>query len=150
MAPVSSGCRCTDGQVSFFQSLPAPETCWRIADGTSAPLDMLVRGGLYVRAGPLDAVGKVLDSATGAENLTVAVDAGFSEGSFDGVVGNRDTGIEFPELYRLSPQAIQASHGSTRGWTVLPNITATSTIHSSATETRPVSITLLPAVCIRP
>ena len=150
-AEVSSRCACANGSVAFFLNAPTHGTCWHIADGVDAPINMLVRGGLYIRSGAADSAGTVLDESTSASNFSVVTHATMlPEDGFAGVIGTHNTSVETPEFFRLSAQTIKASHGSVRGWEVQPHVQATSDIESSGTETRPVSIVLIPAMCIHP
>ena len=107
---------------------------------------MLTHGGLYIRAGNLGAIGTVLESATSADNLTVETYT--DPATFSGLIGAHDTGVELPRHFRLSAAAVEASHGALQGWAIKPNAMSNATVRSVASETRPVSIVLLPAVCI--
>ena len=143
-------CTCEDGMVVFSMQRPKDDSCWIVANGTDGGPDMMQLGGLYLRAGPEEAVGTVLHSATSAANLTVQTKTTLNETSFGNIVGDIDTGLENPLYWRLSKQSIAASHGSYRGWKIRPTATSESSIQSTESETRPVSLVLLPLVCRNP
>lgn len=143
-------CQCMNGSVTFSTQEPPSGSCWQIANGTNGTPDMMQHNGLYVRSGLPENAGNVMLSATAAADLTVTTESTVSLPSLGNVVGNVDTKVDTPVYYRLSPQAIEASHGSLRGWPIQPTIESHSTLHSSASETRPVSMVLIPLICFVP
>lgn len=148
--PEQPKCTCEEGMVVFSMQRPGEASCWVIANSTNGGPDMMQLGGLYLRAGPEEAVGTVLYSATNAANLTVHTETELNEASFGNLVGDTDTGVESPLYWRLSKQSIAASHGSYRGWKIKPSARSESAVLSTEAETRPVSLVLLPLVCRHP
>lgn len=139
-------CTCTPGTVVFATGDYVQDTCWAVADGTGETLDMM---GLYPRPGRPENVGTMVEASIDVSSLSVTTSSVVDAESVAGVVGDHDTGVSLPVYYKLSTQAIAASHGSREGWLIEPTVTSVSAITSNgANETRPRSITLLPLVCL--
>lgn len=138
-------CPCFSGQVFFSASTLNQSNCYVLANGqvinNRAVPNLLQKNGLFVRAGTENEAGLVEDDAVNFEGLTVSAQANNFPLVFDENGNGETTG------FFLTQPAIFGITGSERGKNVIPSINVSVSAPASS-ETRPVSIRMLPYVCL--
>jgi len=142
-------CTCTKGTILFAYTSINEDPCFAVADGNTTHNGVLLpnllqKNGLFIRAGTGEQVGNVEESSVNLNNVSAVAKSSvtFHNNQFSENGNGNETG------FYLSQTAMFGITGSERGNQVNPTAQTNVTLSSGATETAPVSIRLLPLVCI--
>lgn len=146
------GCSCSRGHVVFAYTLENTDRCYAVADGSTDndgfPLpNLLQNNGLFVRAGYGSNVGSVESDSVSLSGVQAQATSLFSP-EFENLF--QTNGNENEEGYFLGQSAIFGITGSRLGKKIVPEIFTNISFSGGGTETKPVSIRLLPLVCVGP
>ena len=146
----STGCLCTPGHIVFAYSADNENSCYAVADGSVSKNgivlpNFLQKNGLFVRAGRGADIGKIENDSVSLSGVEVEATSTFfpALNNFFRLDGNEEE-----EGYFLSQSAIFGITGSQIGKRYNPVITTNVSLVSGQEETKPVSIRLLPLMCI--
>ena len=143
------GCTCSRGTIVFAYTEANTDPCFAVADGstTSAGLqtpNLLQKNGLFIRAGRGTEVGHVAEASVDVAGVVAtATSAARSFATVYSASGNGDE-----EGFYLTQGAMFGITGSAMGRLARVSVETNVTLLSDASETAPVSIRLLPLVCI--
>jgi hypothetical protein len=143
------GCSCSHGTIVFAYTGTNTDPCFAVADGstTAAGLqtpNLLQKNGLFIRAGRGNEVGLVADASVDVAGVVATATSGAR--SFATVYSASGNGDE--EGFYLTQSAMFGITGSAMGRRARVAVETNVTLLSDASETAPVSIRLLPLVCI--
>lgn len=143
------GCSCSRGTIVFAYTGTNTDPCFAVADGSTTTdglqtPNLLQKNGLFIRAGRGDEVGLVANASVDVAGVVATATSGAR--SFATVYSASGNGDE--EGFYLTQSAMFGITGSAMGRRARVAVETNVTLLSDASETAPVSIRLLPLVCI--